>query len=126
MSDNKDAINDILKELDRQKELANDPPESVPVQNEPAYSAPSEPSQPDSEPEQQEFSAPADEPENEENELKIEDLEKLSFYLSFYYWTWAGAIRMPSLLKMSTTAMQFYSKIFNNQPSYIFSNPTYI
>ena len=67
-----------------------------------------------------------DKSQNEENELKIEDLEKLSFYLSFYYWTWAGAIRMPSLLKMSNTAMQFYAKIFNNQPSYIFRNPTYI
>ena len=67
-----------------------------------------------------------DKSQNEENELKIEDLEKLSFYLSFYYWTWAGAIRMPSLLKMSTTAMQFFTKIFNNQTSYIFKNPTYI
>lgn len=67
-----------------------------------------------------------DKSQNEENELKIENLEKLSFYLSFYYWTWAGAIRIPSLLKMSTTAMQFYMKIFTNQPSYIFRNPTYI
>ena len=67
-----------------------------------------------------------DKSQNEENELKIENLEKLSFYLSFYYWTWAGAIRIPSLLKMSTTAMQFYTKVFNDQPSYLFRNPTYI
>ena len=67
-----------------------------------------------------------DKSQNEENELKIEELEKLSFYLSFYYWTWAGAIRMPSLLKMSTTAMTFYTKIFNDKQSYIFRNPTYI
>ena len=67
-----------------------------------------------------------DKPKNEEKALTIENLEKLSFYLTFYYWTWSGAIRIPSLLKMSTTALQFYTKIFNNQQSYLFSDPTYI
>ena len=47
-----------------------------------------------------------------ESDLKLEILEKLTFYLYFYYWTWSGAIRVPSLLKMSTTAMDFYRKIY--------------
>ena len=67
-----------------------------------------------------------DKDQKEENNLTIENLEKLSFYLSFYYWTWAGAIRIPSLLKMSSTALAFYSKIFDNQGSFFFSKPTYI
>ena len=65
-------------------------------------------------------------PQNGEGELEIENLEKLSFYLSFYYWTWAGAIRMPSLLKMSNTALNFYSKILNSDNYYYFESPTFI
>ena len=47
---------------------------------------------------------------NPENNLKVEHLQLLSFYLSFYYWTWAGAIRVPGALKLATTAMTFFSK----------------
>ena len=60
-----------------------------------------------------------------ESDLKLEILEKLTFYLSFYYWTWSGAIRVPSLLKMSTTAMDFYRKIYDDN-YYYFENPIYI
>ena len=67
-----------------------------------------------------------DKSENEEDDLTIENLEKLSFYLSFYYWTWAGAIRVPAMLKLSNTAMEFYLKILNNQNRCIFDTPTYI
>ena len=64
---------------------------------------------------------------NEENDLKIEILEKLSFYLCFYFWTWSGSIRLPYLLKMSNTAMTFYKKILDNGESYYyFKKPTYI
>ena len=64
---------------------------------------------------------------NEENNLKIENLEKLSFYLCYYFWTWSGSIRMPYLLKMSNTAMTFYNKILDNGESYYyFKKPTYI
>ena len=66
-----------------------------------------------------------DKSENEENDLKIENLEKLSFYLSYYYWTWSGAIRVPSLLKMSSTALDFYRKIYEDD-SFIFEKPTFI
>ena len=67
-----------------------------------------------------------DKSQNEEEELSIENLEKLSFYLSFYYWTWSGAIRVPAMLKLSNTAMGFYSKILNNKDYYFFDTPTFI
>ena len=66
-----------------------------------------------------------DKSENEENDLKIENLEKLSFYLSYYYWTWSGAIRVPSQLKMSSTALDFYRKIYDDDFC-IFDRPTFI
>ena len=68
-----------------------------------------------------------DQDPNKENDLKIETLEKLSFYLCYYFWTWSGSIRMPYLLKMSNTAMTFYKKILDNGQSYYsFKQPTYI
>ena len=66
-----------------------------------------------------------DKSQNEEDDLKIEILEKLSFYLSFYYWTWSGAIRVPYLLKMSNIAMEFYRKIYDDN-SYFFEKPIFI
>ena len=67
--------------------------------------------------------------ENPENNLKMEQLQLLSFYLSFYYWTWAGAIRVPGALKLATTSMDFFSKHLCgklNLPEQKFINPTYI
>ncbi len=64
-----------------------------------------------------------------ENNLKMEHLQLLSFYLSFYYWTWAGAIRVPAALKLATTSLDFYSRhLYNrlNLPDQKFINPTYI
>ena len=55
-----------------------------------------------------------EDPDSEVN-LKVEQLQLLSFYLSFYYWTWAGAIRVPGALKLATTAMTFYSKYLGNK-----------
>ena len=66
---------------------------------------------------------------NEANNLKLEQLQLLSFYLSFYYWTWAGAVRVPGALKLATTAMDFFSKHLGNKlclPDQKFVNPTYI
>jgi len=63
------------------------------------------------------------------NNLKIEQLQLLSFYLSFYYWTWAGAVRVPGALKLATTAMDFFSKHLNSKlllPEQKFVNPAYI
>ena len=67
-----------------------------------------------------------DKAKNEEDDLKIENLEKLSFYMTFYYWTWSGAIRVPALLKLSNTAMGFCSRIFHNEKSNFFETPTFI
>ena len=67
--------------------------------------------------------------ENDENNMKLEELQMLSFYLSFYYWTWAGAVRVPGALKLATTAMDFLSKHLGNKlclPDQQFVNPTYI
>ena len=69
-----------------------------------------------------------EDPDSEVN-LKVEQLQLLSFYLSFYYWTWAGAIRVPGALKLATTAMTFYSKYLGNKlnlPDQKFMNPIYI
>ena len=63
------------------------------------------------------------------NNLKIEQLQLLSFYHSFYYWTWAGAVRVPGALKLATTAMDFFSKHLNGKlllPDQKFTNPAYI
>ena len=66
---------------------------------------------------------------DQDNNLKIEQLQLLSFYLSFYYWTWAGAVRVPGVLKLATTAMDFFSKHLNSKlllPEQKFVNPAYI
>ena len=66
---------------------------------------------------------------NDENNIKLEELQLLSFYLSFYYWTWAGAVRVPGALKLATTAMDFFSRHLGNKlclPEQTFINPTYI
>ena len=68
-----------------------------------------------------------DKDQNEENNLNIENLEKLSFYLCFYFWRKSGSIKIPYLLKMSNIAMTFYKKILDNGASkYYFEKPTYI
>jgi len=51
--------------------------------------------------------------DQENNDLEMERLQKLTFYLTYYYWNWHGAIRTPAILKFSTTALDFYSKCFN-------------
>ena len=67
--------------------------------------------------------------DNEENNVKLEELQLLSFYLSYYYWTWSGAVRVPGLLKFATTAMEYSSKHLNNKvclPNQQFITPSYI
>ena len=51
--------------------------------------------------------------DQENNNLEMERLQKLTFYLTYYYWNWHGAIRIPAILKFSTTALDFYSKCLN-------------
>ena len=52
---------------------------------------------------------------NPENNLSLESLQNLTFQLSFYYWTWSGAVRVPSVLKLSTTALDYYSRCLNHK-----------
>ena len=52
---------------------------------------------------------------NPENNLSMETLQNLSFQLSFYYWTWSGAVRVPGVLRLSTTAIDYYSRCLNHR-----------
>ena len=67
-----------------------------------------------------------DKAQNEKDDLIMENLEKLSFYLSFYYWTANGAVRVPAMLKLSKTAIEFCSKILNDEKSHFFDSPSFI
>ena len=60
--------------------------------------------------------------------LKLEQLERMTFYLCYYYFTWAGAIREPGTLKMAETALDFSSKCLsdNNMFNYFFPTPIYV
>ncbi len=63
--------------------------------------------------------------------LKLEQLEKLTFYLCYYYFTWAGAIREPGALKMAETALDFSVRCFidqkgNDDVNYFYKDPIYL
>ena len=65
----------------------------------------------------------------DKEDLSIKQLELLSFYLSFYYWTWTGAVRVPGALKLALTAMNFFTKHLNRRlerDDKQFVNPEYI
>ena len=65
--------------------------------------------------------------ENNPNEdLSQDNLEKLTFYLSFYYWTLEGAVRIPALLKMAITALDFCIKCNIINDISFFEKPIYI
>ena len=51
----------------------------------------------------------------DDNNFTLEKLENLSFQLSYYYWTWSGAVRVPAVLRLSTTAIDFYSRCLNHR-----------
>ena len=63
-----------------------------------------------------------------EDIIKLEQLEKITFYLCYYYFTWSGAIREPGTLKMAETALDFSSKCLNESDSldYFFTTPIYV
>ncbi len=64
-----------------------------------------------------------------DDNIKFEELEKLTFFLSFYFWTWAGAIRVPGTLKLASTCMDFYTKHLGGKlekENKTFINPEYI
>ena len=53
--------------------------------------------------------------DNPEKNFPMEKLQNLSFQLSFYYWTWSGAVRVPGVLRLSTTALDYYSRCLNHK-----------
>jgi uncharacterized protein with ParB-like and HNH nuclease domain len=63
--------------------------------------------------------------------LKLEQLERLTFYLCYYYFTWAGAIREPGALKMAETALDFSIRCFidktgTDDVNYFYQSPIYL
>ena len=65
----------------------------------------------------------------DQKDLSMENLKRLSFDLSYYYWTWSGAIRVPGVLKLASTAMNFYTKHLGgklNKKDKQFEYPEYI
>ena len=66
--------------------------------------------------------------QHSDEKLKLEQLERLTFYLCYYYFTWSGAIREPGTLKMAETALDFSSKclVENTVFNYFFPTPIYV
>ena len=66
--------------------------------------------------------------QHSDEKLKLEQLERITFYLCYYYFTWSGAIREPGTLKMAETALDFSSKclVENVTFNYFFPTPIYV
>ena len=59
----------------------------------------------------------------------IEEVEKLTYKFTYYYWNWSGPVRLPSLLKFTETYFNFYNKYLNSDPMVndnLSSKPYYI
>ena len=50
---------------------------------------------------------------NNEN-ISLDDYEKITFHQSFYYWNWSGPTRIPAVLKNAELANAFSSKNLKN------------
>lgn len=71
----------------------------------------------------------SDDSRSQNKNLPLESLEKLSFFLSFYYWTWAGAVRVPGVLKLASTAIEYYSNCLGHKleyPENLFNTPAFV
>ncbi len=51
---------------------------------------------------------------NNNEEISLDDYEKITFYQSFYYWNWTGPVRIPAVLKYAEIANHFSSKNLKN------------
>jgi aubergine-like protein len=49
--------------------------------------------------------------------IPLEILEEVTFNMSYYYWGWSGAVRLPAPLKFAEKANAFGSKHLSNTPS---------
>lgn len=45
----------------------------------------------------------------DDTDLKLEEVEQITYYMCYYYWNWSGAIRVPSVLKFSEVCSKFSS-----------------
>ena len=52
-------------------------------------------------------------------DLNIEELQEITYFMCFYYWNWAGAIRVPSVLKYSEVLHKFASINLGKEPKKI-------
>jgi hypothetical protein len=49
--------------------------------------------------------------------IPLEILENVTFHMSYYYWGWSGAVRLPAPLKMAEKANAFCGKYLSGMPS---------
>jgi aubergine-like protein len=52
---------------------------------------------------------------NNNEEISLDDYEKITFYQSFYYWNWSGPVRIPAVLKFAEIANSFSTKNLKNE-----------
>lgn len=52
---------------------------------------------------------------NNNEEISLDDYEKITFYQSFYYWNWSGPVRIPAVLKFAEIANSFSAKNLKNE-----------
>lgn len=60
--------------------------------------------------------------------IPLEDLESITYKLTYYYWNWNGPIREPAALKFAEVCNSFNSRIIKNDPinEKLKSTPYYI
>ena len=51
---------------------------------------------------------------NNNEDISLDDYEKITFCQSFYYWNWTGPVRIPAVLKFAEIANSFSSKNLKN------------
>lgn len=53
----------------------------------------------------------------DDTSMTLEEIEQITYYMCYYYWNWAGAIRVPAVLKYSEVFSKFSSTVFNQNDS---------
>lgn len=51
----------------------------------------------------------------DDTSMTLEEIEQITYYMCYYYWNWAGAIRVPAVLKFSEVFSKFSNTVLNNQ-----------
>jgi aubergine-like protein len=50
----------------------------------------------------------------DDTKMSLEEIEQITYYMCYYYWNWAGAIRVPAVLKYSEVYSKFSSTVLSN------------